>query len=154
MRVLTLLLLLAGACDKSNQAYVVDLPDAATMPSAPSDMAMHSEPDLSEPRLSCAQMANCVTSCGSDSSCITECYFRGTPHAQTLANELAACIGHNCTATGLARCVSYPGDTSPGCLACIYNSEAGWVGGAACTPPTDSACDLCGKETQTCLEDL
>jgi hypothetical protein len=123
---------------------------------------LQSTPDLAtaagpqQDKLGCQGIAYCAVSCNGDLSCDTGCYNRGTAKAQALTNQLVACVAAVCTSApgGLGRCTAYPGDTSTDCTACAYNAVAGWAGGAACAPASDSACNRCGMQSAACLSDL
>jgi hypothetical protein len=113
----------------------------------------HDPPDQATSALGCQGVAYCAVSCSGDVSCDTGCYQRGTPKAQSLTNQLAACVQSICV-TASHRCTAYPGDNAPDCLTCAYAAVAGYPGGAACTPANDPACNKCGAQASACLSDL
>jgi hypothetical protein len=150
MKPLMLLTLLAG-CTSSATSMNEDLGGAP-----PPDLAVRTTADLAAAMTGCAGIAECAVACGTDLNCQSACYLKGTAHARALTDALAACIVEVCTKAdgGLGRCTMYPGDSSSDCLACAYNSAAGWPGTVACNPPSDKACDRCGTAASDCLKDL
>jgi hypothetical protein len=153
MRALSITLLLAACGAASTNPDLGPSPATDLGPTA--DLLRIAPADLSTPPIGCAAMAQCAIDCGSDLTCEASCYYAGSDRARGLSDRLAACVRQVCVgADGGGRCTSYPGDGSPDCQSCVYNSASGWPGGAACTPATDPACNRCGTQAAACLADF
>ena len=99
---------------------------------------MSAIPDMTIPHdmqtLTCAQILSCEQSCGSSATCAGACVAEGTTAAKGLIGLFIQCLYNACNpdAGNANGSCSAPGDTQPGCLACIQATGQGAALGGTC----------------------